>query len=54
MYVLDKKCEDHSVYPCKHQFFCIKVGFKGVYILCICFPDVFHAIFYCISDYGDR
>ena len=28
------------VYPSKPQIFCIKVGFKGVYISRACFPDV--------------
>ena len=28
-----------TVYPCIPQFFCIKVGFKGVYIARTCFPD---------------
>ena len=23
----------NDVYPCKHQFYCIKVGFKGVKII---------------------
>ena len=27
-----------TVYPCKPQFFYIKVGFKGVYIAWTCFP----------------
>ena len=29
------------VYPCKPQFYYIKVGCKGVYITRTCFPDVF-------------
>ena len=28
-----------NVYPCKPQFYCIKVGFKGVKIIYACFPD---------------
>ena len=28
-----------DIYPCKPQFYCIKAGFKGVYISRICFPD---------------
>ena len=28
-----------KVYPCKPQFFHIKVGFKGVFIAWTCFPD---------------
>ena len=28
-----------KVYPCIPQFYCIKVGFKGVYITRTCFPD---------------
>ena len=27
------------VYPCKPQFYCIKVGFKGVKIIYACFRD---------------
>ena len=38
MYVLDQKQENY-VYPCKPQFFYIKVGFTGVYISRTCFPD---------------
>ena len=28
-----------NVYPCKPQFYCIKVGFKGVKIILVCFRD---------------
>ena len=31
----------NNVYPCKPQFYCIKVGFKGVKIIKVCFRDVF-------------
>ena len=27
------------MYPCKPQFYCIKVGFKEVYIARTCFPN---------------
>ena len=30
----------NNVYPCKPQFYCIKVGFKGVKIIKVCFRDV--------------
>ena len=30
----------NNVYPCKPQFYYIKVGFKGVKILQVCFRDV--------------
>ena len=30
----------NNVYPCKPQFYCIKVGFKGVKIIKVCFSDV--------------
>ena len=30
----------NNVYPCKPQFYYIKVGFKGVKILLACFRDV--------------
>ena len=29
-----------NVYPCKPQFYYIKVGFKGVKIILVCFRDV--------------
>ena len=28
-----------NVYPCKPQFYCIKVGFKGVKTIQACFRD---------------
>ena len=28
------------VYPCKYQFYYIKVGCKGVYIARTCYPDI--------------
>ena len=30
----------NNVYPCKHQFYYIKVGFKGINIVYACFRDV--------------
>ena len=30
----------NNVYPCKPQFYYIKVGFKGVKIIWACFRDV--------------
>ena len=30
-----------NVYPCKPQFYCIKVGFKGVKTIQSCFRDEF-------------
>ena len=30
-----------NVYPCKPQFYCIKVGFKGVKIIQACFRNVY-------------
>ena len=30
----------NNVYPCKPQFYHLKVGFKGVKIILICFRDV--------------
>ena len=30
----------NNVYPCKPQFYAIKVGFKGVNIIQACFLDV--------------
>ena len=32
----------NNVYPSKPQFYCIKVGFKGVKIILACFRDVLH------------
>ena len=29
----------NNVYPCKPQFYYIKVGFKGVKIILVCFCD---------------
>ena len=34
------KIRKNNVYPCKPQFYYIKVGFKGVYIIQVCFRDV--------------
>ena len=34
-----KKKKEKQVYPCIPQFFYVKMGFKGVYISRICFPD---------------
>ena len=35
-----------NVYPCKHHFYCIKVGFKGVKIIQVCFRDVISSIIF--------
>ena len=40
MNVLDQK-QENWVYPCKPQFFYIKVGFTGVYISWTCISDDF-------------
>ena len=39
--------EIRKVYPCKPQFYYMKVGFKGVYITWICFRDIntIHVLF---------
>ena len=34
------KNKKNNVYPCKPQFYYIKVGFKGVKIISACFCDV--------------
>ena len=34
-----------KVNPSISQFCCIKVGYKGVYILWICYPDAFFYLF---------
>ena len=36
----------NNVYPCKSQFYYIKVGFKGVKIIQACFRDVVVVFFY--------
>ena len=38
IYVLEQK-EENKEYPFIPQFYYIKLGFKGVYITWICFPD---------------
>ena len=35
----------NNAYPCKPQFYCVKVGFKGVKIILACFRDVSVPIF---------
>ena len=35
------KIRKNNVYPCKPQFYCIKVGFKGVKNIKACFRDDF-------------
>ena len=37
-YVFEQN-KKNNVYPCKPQFYCIKVGFKGVKIIQACFRD---------------
>ena len=34
------RIKTNNVYPCKPQFYYIKVGFKGVKIKWVCFRDV--------------
>ena len=34
----------NNVYPCKPQFYYIKVGFKGVRIILACFRDVISVV----------
>ena len=40
-YFLSRNKKNH-VYLCKPKFSYIKVGFKGVKITKVCFPDVLH------------
>ena len=35
----------YNVYPCKPQFYYIKVGFKGVNIIQACFRDESRGVF---------
>ena len=39
-YVFFSRNKENNVYPCKPQFFYIKVGLKGVKIIQVCFRDV--------------
>ena len=34
------------VYPCIPQFYCLKVGFEGVFIARTCFPDELKCLVY--------
>ena len=34
-----------NVYPCKLQFYFIKVGRNGVYITRTCYPDAYNKVF---------
>ena len=34
----------NNVYPCKPQFYYIKMGFKGVKIIYTCFRDVYQKV----------
>ena len=34
----------NNVYPCKHQFYYIKVGLRGIKIIWVCFLDVNEAL----------
>ena len=38
MYVLEQK-QEKNVYPCKPQFYYIKVGCNGVFVTRTCFRD---------------
>ena len=40
-YVFLSKNKKNNVYPCKPQFYYIKVGFKGVKIILACFRDAY-------------
>ena len=48
--------KQNNVYPCKPQFYYIKVGFKGVKIILVCFRDDNHmahlCLNYCLSGSG--
>ena len=35
----------NNVYPCKPQFYYIKVGFKGVIIIKVCFRDGLYLLY---------
>ena len=39
-YMFLSRNKDNNEYPCKPQFYYIKVGFKGVKIIQACFRDV--------------
>ena len=40
-YMFLSRNKNDNVYPCKPQFYYIKVGFKGVSIIYACFRDAF-------------
>ena len=40
------KNKENNVYPCKPQFYYIKVGFKGVKNIEVCFRDVLFVYFF--------
>ena len=39
----------NNVYPCKPQFYYVKVGFKGINIKKACFHDILSVLNYCIE-----
>ena len=41
-----------NVYPCKPQFYYIKVGCKGVYITRTCYPDESKEVSWSEGGYG--
>ena len=43
--MFSSKNKENNVYPCKPQFYYVKVGFKGVKLIKACFRDGFS---YCI------
>ena len=42
----------NNVYPCKPQFYYIKVGFKGVKIIYVCFRDELNCLLriFCLNS----
>ena len=38
--IFSSRNKKNNVYPCKPQFYNVKVGFKGVKIILVCFRDV--------------
>ena len=41
--------QKNNVYPCKPQFYYIKVGFKGVKIIQACFRDGISGLFFTVD-----
>ena len=52
--MFSSKNKKNNVYPSKPQFYCIKVGFKGVKIILACFRDEHTDIYLCDNQFNWR